>query len=431
MNQPLLADKRLLVVDDERVQRMLVTRTVAPMGYTVDDAANLAEAAAHLMQHSYDAVVLDLSLGETEGISLLRALREGKGDPILIFLSRLDERVITASLRLASGMGLRVAGMLRKPASPVALRALLRDAPARQTKAAGPDECPPSVAELTDALRHGMIVPHFQPQVSLRDGRVVGVEALARWPRQLADGRMGAGFPPEVFVPIAEQSNLIIPLTFQIMRASLEACGRWRVRHPDCRVSVNLSPLVLADPGLPDEIERMLLETGVGPGALIAEITESTVIGNPLLAAEVLTRLRIKGIEISMDDFGTGHSSLLTLLRLPFTELKIDRSFISLCESDSEAWKIVRATTSMARELGLRVVAEGIETESVANLLRQIGCEVGQGWHFARAKVEADLIPWLSEFSPPLSEFAPSSPGLPPPLPGVPRPLPGSPPVRA
>src|ERR1019366_8446606 len=98
-------------------------------------------------------------------------------------------------------------------------------------------------------------------------------------------------------------------------------------------------------------------------------------------------------------------------------ELKIDRSNTSLCESHSEAWKIVRATTSMARELGLRVVAEGIETESVANLLRQIGCEVGQGWHFAHAKVEADLIPWLSEFSPPLSEFAPSSPGLPRPLP--------------
>jgi EAL domain-containing protein (putative c-di-GMP-specific phosphodiesterase class I)/ActR/RegA family two-component response regulator len=412
MNQTFLAHKRLLVVDDERVQRMLVTRTVAPMGYTVDDASNLAEATAHLVEHSYDAVVLDLSLGETEGISLLRALCEGKGDPILIFLSRLDERVIAASLRLASGMGLRVAGMLQKPASPVALRAMLRDAPARQTKAAGPDQCPPSVAELANALQHGIIVPHFQPQVSLRDGRVVGVEALARWPRQQADGQMGDGYTPEVFVPIAEQSSLIIPLTFQIMRASLQACGRWRTRHPECRVSVNISPLVLAEPSLPDEVERLLLETGVGPGALIAEITESTVIGNPLLAAEVLTRLRIKGIEISIDDFGTGHSSLLTLLRLPFSELKIDRSFISLCESDAEAWKIVRATTSMARELGLRVVAEGIETEAVAMLLRQIGCEVGQGWHFARAMAEADLIPWLSAFSSPPSGFSPALPDL-------------------
>ena len=388
--------KRLLVVDDERVQRMLVTRTVAPMGYQVDDASNLAEATAHLRANRYDAVVLDLSLGETEGISLLGALRDSLGDPTLIFLSRLDERVLTASLRLASGMGLRVAGTLQKPAAPIALRALLRDAPERLFQTPVPDRSPPTVAELTHAIENRLIVPHYQPQVSLRDGKVVGVEALARWPREMSNGQVVDGHPPEVFVHLAEECGLIIPLTFQIMRASLRAHGRWRGKHPDCRVSVNISPLVLADPGLPDEIERLLLETGVGPGALIAEITESTVISNPLLAAEVLTRLRIKGIELSIDDFGTGHSSLLTLLRLPFSELKIDRSFISLCETDAEAWKIVRATISMARELGLRVVAEGIETEAVATLLRKIGCEVAQGWHFARAMAEEELIPWLS-----------------------------------
>ena len=430
MNAPTDVQKRLLVVDDERVQRMLVTRTVAPMGYTVDDAANLREAATQLAKHSYDAVVLDLSLGETEGISLLRALRDGRGDPILILLSRLDERVLTASLRLASGMGLRVAGTLRKPASPVALRTLLRDAPPRSIpQVTDQQQRPPGVTELVYAIQDGLIVPHYQPQVALLDGKVVGVEALARWPRRAASGEMVDGCPPEVFVPFAEKSDLIIPLTFHIMRASLEACGRWRATHPDCRVSVNISPLVLADPRLPDEIERLLLETGVGPGALIAEITESTVIANPLLAAEVLTRLRIKGVELSIDDFGTGHSSLLTLLRLPFSELKIDRSFIAPCETDAEAWKIVRATTSMARELGLRVVAEGIETEAVANRLRQVHCEVGQGWHFARAMPEAELVTWLSGYAPAHNKTPPSQnrtlPGAPPAF----TPMPAGPPT--
>ena len=140
-------------------------------------------------------------------------------------------------------------------------------------------------------------------------------------------------------------------------------------------------------------------QTGLGPGALIAEITESTVISNTLVAAEILTRLRIKGIELSIDDFGTGHSSLLTLLRLPFSELKIDRSFVAQCDTDPEAWKIVRATVSMARELGLRVVAEGMETEIVANMLRDAGCEVGQGWYFGRAMPEAELLDWLESFS--------------------------------
>ena len=393
MNLPPPGPKRLLVVDDEHIQRMIIIRAVAPLGYAVDSAASLEDATAHLARYRYDAVVLDLSLGETEGISLLRAMRDGDSDPVLIFLSRLDERVLAASLRLASTMGFRVAGMLRKPASPFALRALLLEAPIRQVPAAKAAECPPSVDELAEAIRAGAILPHFQPKVALRDRRVVGVEALARWP-----GQAGNRMPPDMFIPIAEQSGLIVPLTFQIMRASLEACARWRVRHPDCCVAVNISPLVLADPTLPDAIERMLCETSLGPGALIAELTESTVISNPVVAAEILTRLRIKGIGLSIDDFGTGHSSLLSLLRLPFTELKIDRSFVSKCDTDPEAWKIVRATISMARELGLRVVAEGIETRPVAEMLLEAGCEVGQGWFFARAMPEADLIDWIPAF---------------------------------
>ena len=131
------------------------------------------------------------------------------------------------------------------------------------------------------------------------------------------------------------------------------------------------------------------------PGALIAEITESTVIANPLIASEVLTRLRIKGISLSIDDFGTGHSSLLSLLRLPFSELKIDRSFTAQCDTDPEAWKIVRATISMARELGLTVVAEGIETTTVETMLRDAGCDTGQGWLYGKAMPEADLRTWL------------------------------------
>ena len=385
--------KRLLIVDDERIQRMLIVRIVTPLDYAVDCAADLAEATAYLRQHRYDAIILDLSLGDTEGISLLSVIRACGGEPVLLFLSHLDDRVLAASLRLASTMGLLVAGTLRKPAPPCELRALLQNPPRRAAAAGDHARHPPSVSELAEAIRSGQILPHFQPKISLRDRRVVGVEALARWP-----GYTKELMPPDTFVPMAERVGLVVPLTFQIMRASLEACGRWRVLHPDCSVAVNISPLVLVDPTLPDEIDRLLAETGLGPGALVAEITESTVIANPIMAAEILTRLRIKGIELSIDDFGTGHSSLLALLRLPFSELKIDRSFVSNCETDPEAWKIVRATISMARELGLRVVAEGIETGPVADLLRNAGCDVGQGWYFGRAMPEAALTEFLTTF---------------------------------
>jgi EAL domain-containing protein (putative c-di-GMP-specific phosphodiesterase class I) len=254
----------------------------------------------------------------------------------------------------------------------------------------------PTEAELRNAIEQHDIVTAFQPKVTLANGKPVGVEALARW-RHPLHGQV----PPDVFIPLAEQTGLIVPLTRSVLADSLAACQRWRTRHPSCGVAVNISPLVLTEPDLPDEIEALLAAHALAPGAVIAEVTESTFIANPLPAIEVLTRLRIKGIGLSMDDFGTGYSSLLTLLRLPFTELKIDRSFIASCETDEEAWKIIRATISLARGLGLSVVAEGVETDSVIERLRAAGCHVGQGWRFGRPMSESELHDWLEHHTVP------------------------------
>jgi EAL domain-containing protein (putative c-di-GMP-specific phosphodiesterase class I) len=382
--------RRLLVVDDERIQRMIISRAVESLGFIADAAGTLEEAATRLAERRYDAVVLDLSLGEAEGISLLQALRASISDPLLIFISRLDDRVRTASMRLAAALGLRVVGALEKPVAASALRDLLRSAPIRLSADEDLPAAAPTAQELADGLEHNEIYAEFQPKIALADGRVVGMEALARWPRSGA-----AWIPPASFIPLAEQNGLIVKLTYRIMREALAACRRWRIAHPSWSVAVNISPLVLADTALPENIDRLLQEAELGPGALIAEITESSVISNPLIAAEVLTRLRIKGINLSLDDFGTGHSSLLSLLRLPFSELKIDRSFVSNCDSDPEACKIVRATVSMARELGLTVVAEGIETVPVARMLREMGCDIGQGWYYGHSMPEKTLQAWL------------------------------------
>jgi EAL domain-containing protein (putative c-di-GMP-specific phosphodiesterase class I) len=299
--------------------------------------------------------------------------------------------VRAASIRYATELGLRVAGALAKPVGLAALRALLANPLPSRVRPSHACPAPPTVEELSEALDRDLIVTAFQPQVTLSDREVVGFEALARW-RHAPRGPVG----PDVFIPLAEQSGLIVPLTRRILADALAACQRWRRHHPSCVVAVNISPLVLANPALPDEVEALLLQHGLSPGALIAEITETTFIASPLLAMELLTRLRIKGIGLSLDDFGTGYSSLLSLLRLPFTELKIDRSFIASCETDDEAWKIVRATISLARELGLSVVAEGVETESVAIRLRDAGCQIGQGWRFGRPMSERAVHSWLS-----------------------------------
>jgi EAL domain-containing protein (putative c-di-GMP-specific phosphodiesterase class I)/ActR/RegA family two-component response regulator len=387
------SNQRLLVVDDERIQQLIVTRAVESLGFDVDVAADLDEAARALSRHSYDVVVLDLSLGAREGVSLLHALRGGGADPVVVLISGFDPRVLSASCRLAEALGLRVAGALAKPIVPAMLRAMVSDARRREAAATVIGDCPPCPADLAMALDRGDITVAYQPKVALARRRVIGMEALARW--QPA-GR--AAVSPDVFIPLAEQHGMIVKLTKGVLRDALKACRHWRVRHPDCGVAVNISPLVVANPTLPEEIETALREAGVAPSALIAEITESVVIANPVLAIEVLTRLRIKGIRLSIDDFGTGHSSLLSLMRLPYTELKIDRSFISHCETDPEAWKIIRATISLAHELGLEVVAEGVETASIEARLIAAGCDIGQGWRFGRAMPAAAIEAWFDAY---------------------------------
>ena len=384
--------RRLLVVDDEPVQCLIVTRSMTALGFDAESVTSLDEARKLITQHDYDVIVLDLSLGEQEGISLLRLIANSPADPVVVFISRLDERVRAASIRFAGALGLRVGGALAKPARPSALRALLESAPPRRALPEHALILPPTPEELGEALDQQRIVTVFQPKVTLSDGQVVGVEALARW-RHPPRGPV----PPDIFIPLAEQCGLIVPLTRCVLNDALTACQRWRRHHPACSVAVNMSPLVLANPALPEEIEAMLLRCGLFPAALTVEVTETTFITNPLLATELLTRLRIKGIGLSMDDFGTGYSSLLTLLRLPFSELKIDRSFVTACETDPEAWKIVRATISLARELGLSVVAEGVETEAIASRLLGAGCQIGQGWRFGRPMTEQALHAWLDQ----------------------------------
>lgn len=384
--------RRLLVVDDEPVQCLIVTRAMAAVGFDAEAATSLEEAGNRIASALFDVIVLDLSLGGQEGISLLRQIAASASDPVVVLMSRLDDRVRAASARYAVALGLRVAGALPKPVGPSALRALLEQPPPHRRLRGNTPVAVPTTAELAVALDRGDIVAAFQPKVTLVERHVVGFEALARW-RHPPHGPVH----PDQFIPLAEHNGLIVPLTRRILEAALAACQRWRARHPSCSVAVNISPMVLANPALPEEIEALLIQHALPPAALVAEITETTVIANPLLAAEVLTRLRIKGISLSMDDFGTGYSSLLTLLRLPFTELKIDRSFVAACETDEEAWKIIRATISLARELGLSVVAEGIETEAVEDRLRGIGCHVGQGWRFGRAMSEQALHSWLDQ----------------------------------
>ena len=231
---------------------------------------------------------------------------------------------------------------------------------------------------------------YYQPQVDLLTGAVVGVEALLRW----VHPERGL-IPPDEFIPVAERTELIRPLTAFVFSAAISQAALWQRAGHRLHVSVNLSPRNLAEDDLVESIAALLEKYRLAPGTLVVELTETTVMASPTRAAEIMRRLRSIGVRISIDDFGTGHSSLGYLTTLPNDELKIDRSFIKAMSTDPNAETVVRAIVDLARNLRLDVVAEGVETTDDIDALRNLGCTTGQGYHFAKPLPVGDFNAWL------------------------------------
>ena len=375
-----MASQSLLVVDDQRLDRAIASHAGTQAGLSVSGAESIGATRALLEAGSrFDFVLLDLSLGSEDGLEVLPLIVQFNPTAVVILSSSFDGRVMAASQRVVSDLGLKAAGVLRKPILPTALQRLLRQAPDIAADGHGP-ALAISPEQVRLAIADGQIRPWFQPKTSLQTGVVVGAEALARWVKP--DGRTVA---PAAFIPIAEHNGLIGALTDAVLAQALQACAGWRRRRPDCLVAVNVSPLLLDDIGIVDRIERQLQKHAVPPGALVLEITENKGIPDTPCATEILTRLRIRGINLSIDDFGTGHSSLLSLVRMPFNEMKIDQAFVREAVFNRDSRKVVRASASLGRELGLNVIAEGVETEVMAQLVRDAGVHVGQGWLYGRA----------------------------------------------
>jgi EAL domain-containing protein (putative c-di-GMP-specific phosphodiesterase class I) len=246
------------------------------------------------------------------------------------------------------------------------------------------------VAELRAALNHGHVEVFVQPQARLATGATVSVEALARWHHP----ELGA-VPPDEFIPVAERTGLVGPLTTQVLDQSLAAVAEWRRQGHDLGIAVNLSTRSLHDSDLVHEVSRLLRRHDVPPTRLTLEVTESSVMADPARATAVLHQLRDLGVRLSVDDFGTGYSSLSYLKRLPVHEVKIDRSFVTGLAQQGEDVAIVRAIVDLGRHLGLDVVAEGVEDQQTWDLLASMGCDLVQGWHLARPMPAEALLPWL------------------------------------
>jgi EAL domain-containing protein (putative c-di-GMP-specific phosphodiesterase class I) len=249
------------------------------------------------------------------------------------------------------------------------------------------------VGDLRRAIENAELDVHFQPQVGLVDTAPVCAEALVRW-RHPELGAVG----PDEFIPLAERAGLIRQLTHLVLDRAVSECSRWQARHPGVGVAVNLSVRNLVDVALAEEVRGILAQHQLSPSLLTLEITESHIMSDPHRCLAVLTALDALGVPLSIDDFGTGYSSLAYLKRLPVSEVKIDKSFVQGMGSDSGDAAIVRGTINLAHELGLTVVAEGVEDMTAWRQLQSFGCETAQGWLLGRAMPSEQFNAWLDDW---------------------------------
>ena len=247
------------------------------------------------------------------------------------------------------------------------------------------------LGELRQALDRDELLLHYQPKLRLENRTIPGVEALVRW----LHPEHGLLAPGE-FVPLAEQTGLIKPLTSFVLRRALEQVSVWQRDGHDLSIAVNVSERSLLDPDFPGEVARLLSAAGVAPARLELEITEGTIMADPVRAAAVLRRLDTLGVLLSLDDFGTGYSSLSRLRELPISEIKIDRSFSARIETDDRDLAIMRSAIELGHNLGCSVVAEGLETAAALERVTSLGCDTGQGFHIARPLDAEAITAWLA-----------------------------------
>lgn len=387
---------KILVVDDDSFALRLLVRQLTNLGFSNVVACIHAREALTRLESDvahFGLVFCDLQMPEIDGVEFVRQLVRIGYRGGLALVSGEDERVLRTAERLARAHHLDVLGALHKPVALAALQGLLSLRHAHDSAAPESVHHNYTPQQLRAAIDGNQLINHYQPKVSLASGALVGVETLVRW-QHPDDGLV----EPEHFVGIAEEHGLIDALTRAVLAAALRQGGAWHAGGLPLQVAVNISMENLGALDFPDLVERMAATAGMPLTHLVLEVTESRLMKDPLSPLDILTRLRLKRIGLSIDDFGTGHSSLAQLRDIPFTELKIDRGFVHGASRNSYLQVILEASLAMARQLGMKTVAEGMEERADWDLLRTCCCDVAQGYLVGKPMPAADLPAWLQEW---------------------------------
>jgi EAL domain-containing protein (putative c-di-GMP-specific phosphodiesterase class I)/DNA-binding NarL/FixJ family response regulator len=388
--------KILLVDDDPFVLNLLSIqiRAIEPAYEVMCHTSG--QAALSLLDHEkeVDVVFCDLQMPEMDGVEFVRHLVRVSYAGSLVLVSGENARTREAVEQLARAHGLRVLGTLGKPVTTDSLLRLL-DTAVPPVAAPGPEIQPHlyAASDLQLAIHRGELLNYYQPKVEPATGKVAGFEALARW-QHPRDGLV----MPSHFVPMSEECGLVGHLGAEVMRGALRDLGRWLDAGHQLDLALNVSLGSVFSLDYPDFVVEQARAAGVPLHHLVLEITESRLMDNPQVQLDVLTRLRLKGVKLSIDDFGTGYSSLAQLRDLPFDELKIDRGFVHQATRTPALRAILDASLSLARELGLRTVAEGVEDREDWDLLRTAGCDMVQGYFIARPMPGSEVEDWLAKW---------------------------------
>jgi EAL domain-containing protein (putative c-di-GMP-specific phosphodiesterase class I)/ActR/RegA family two-component response regulator len=388
------ANQKILILDDEVDVGEFVSAAAQGMGF---ECTATTDATTFLKALTPDTtlILLDLMMPGMDGIELLRLLGEQKCKASIVLMSGVDKRVLKTAAQLAQVLGLSIVGHLQKPFRLTELEGILaRSSEPATLPIVQPEAQITQNEELRNAIERDEFVLHYQPLIDIATGRILGVEALVRWQHP----ERGLIFPDN-FIGRMEGLGLIDELGWIVVNRGLSEVGQFA--NGDGRapmLSLNESVYSLHDLKLPDILVSIAEKYGISPGNVTIEITESRLIEELSRTLDILARLRMKQVKLSIDDFGTGYAMMQQLKIIPATEMKIDRSFVQDMQSSEQDRIMVEKSIEMGHELGMNVIAEGVETQEQLDFLRLKGCDGAQGYLFTRPLPPAELVSWLKTY---------------------------------
>lgn len=377
-----MADKPvLLALDDDEEIGSLLCAIGQRAGFEVTATTSHKDFQTTLRLSRPDVIVLDLQMPEMDGVQMLRFLADEKVDAGIVLVTGMDMRTISSAEQYGRSKGLRVLATLQKPFMPEDLSNALATAQAA-TRSLTP-------SDLQKAIEGNQLIVHYQPTISrFADGSwdISSFEALLRW-----DHPVRGIITPDAFISMGEEHGLIGAMTDFVIQRGIEQLRGWKAMRFNLGMRINIAASLITDIDFPDRLEAILLEQEVDPAALTLEVTETATLEQSTETIDILTRLRLKNINLAIDDFGIGYSSLTQLVRMPFSEMKIDKSLLISIHESKESRIMVDALVELAHKLNLTVCAEGVETEKTLEFLGDVGCDAAQGYYISQPIPPADV----------------------------------------